>query len=48
MLVYYTSPQCRIHEVSVSGMLCDSYTGNSAPNYNKRDDVSLDWDYTED
>lgn len=41
--VYYT-PCLKTYEIKVSGVLCDSYGSNSLPNYNKRDDISLDWD----
>ena len=40
----YDTPCLNTYTIKVSGVLCDSFVSNSLPNYNKRDDISLEWD----
>lgn len=40
----YTPPFVRCISVSVSGMVCNSYSSNSVQDYNLRSDVEIDWD----
>ena len=40
----YTPPFIRCINVTVSGMVCNSYTSDSIQDYNLRSDIDIDWD----
>ena len=41
---HYTAPFIRCINVTVSGVVCNSYSSNSVQDYNLRSDIDIEWD----